>query len=69
MGAENPGDMLTKHVPRQVLQEHMHRCSRCPAEGRPESAPHIPSEDTAAKETSWTKQNGGTDFVTSFGMR
>ena len=41
-GAENPADMLTKHVPREVLQKHMANLGLFLEDGRAESAPSIP---------------------------
>ena len=41
LGTENPADMLTKHVPRDVLRKHMERIGIASEAGRPTSAPTI----------------------------
>ena len=41
-GADNPGDMLTKHVPREVMAKHMSELGLYLEEGRAESAPSLP---------------------------
>ena len=41
-GAGNPADMLTKHVPRDVLNKHMATLGLFLEDGRAESAPTIP---------------------------
>ena len=41
-GAENPADMLTKHVARDLLQKHMATFRLYLEEGRADSAPEIP---------------------------
>ena len=41
LGTENPADMLTKHVPRDILRKHMERVNIFAEEGRAKSAPTI----------------------------
>ena len=42
LGAENPSDMLTKHVDRMLLSKHMAKLGLFYEDGRAESAPAIP---------------------------
>ena len=42
LGSENPSDMLTKHVTRDLIQKHMATLGLSYEEGRAESAPAIP---------------------------
>ena len=41
LGTDNPADMLTKHVPRDVMLRHMERVSIAAESGRAKSAPTI----------------------------
>ena len=41
-GTDNPGDMLTKHVPRELMAKHMTALGLFYEEGRAESAPALP---------------------------
>ena len=41
LGAENPGDALTKYVERILLEKHMGRIGVYPEGGRAKSAPQI----------------------------
>ena len=41
LGAENPGDLLTKHVPRELADKHLWRAGLWRSEGRADSAPDI----------------------------
>ena len=41
-GSENPADMLTKHVPRELMVKHMATLGLYYEEGRAESAPALP---------------------------
>ena len=41
LGTENPADMLTKHVPREVMKKHMERIGIIADAGRATSAPSI----------------------------
>ena len=40
-GADNPADLLTKHVSRDLLVKHMDAMGMCPESGRPGSAPTL----------------------------
>ena len=40
-GLENPADLLTKHVPREVMQKHMAFLGLCAEDGRASSAPTL----------------------------
>ena len=40
-GASNPADMLTKHIPRPLLEKHMRSMSLKLDHGRAESAPNV----------------------------
>ena len=41
-GSDNPGDMLTKHVPRELMAKHMTTLGLYSEEGRAASAPELP---------------------------
>ena len=41
LGAENPADMLTKHVNRETINKHMVKCHLYFEAGRAESAPAL----------------------------
>ena len=40
-GADNPADILTKHVPRDVMVRHMNFMGLCPEDGRAALAPTL----------------------------
>ena len=40
-GSENPADLLTKHVPRDTMIEHMKKMGIASESGRAESAPSL----------------------------
>ena len=44
LGADNPGDALTKYVERALVEKHMSRIGLFPEEGRAASAPKVTTE-------------------------
>ena len=41
LGTDNPADLLTKHVPREVADKHLRRIGLWRSEGRADTAPDI----------------------------
>ena len=41
LGAENPADLFTKHLPRPAMDKHMLKLNLVRLEGRPEAAPNL----------------------------
>ena len=60
LGTKNPADVLTKHVPGELLDRHLETIGARLATGRAESAPEISSVESRVFEVEWTcKIDGG----------